>query len=260
MSKKCSFLDKMKPGPKPTVEREALQTEASNWACVLFILREGRVALLTAVQWGNETTVDGSAAVQLSPEIKKQIAGTPLENAEMLSTGRKTRTGKTLGAQTYNYEEFEKMRNELPPRNDPGQPLVWYPPTQAAQDVWMNLKQSKSRRQMKDALGSFERWLNATPAISGWRGRPFPRNLSQYSDGLLDAKSLHNYPKAEKRPSSDDKRVLFFAKVLAGLRFGLSASYSTKKLSRWTFSRDAAVNPYKKFVQQIGVQKWKTKK
>lgn len=249
----------MSPGPKPVVEQEALQTEAANWARALFILCYGRVALATAVKWGAETRLDGNT-VRLSPEIRKQIAGTPWENAQMLSTVRKSQTGEIFAAKTFEFEEFEKMQNELPPGQS--QSLVWHLPTQAAQDVWINLKQSNSRRQMVDALDSFERWLKDTPSINLWCGRPFPRNLSRYSDGLLDAKSLHNYPKAEKRPTSDDKRVLFFAKVLAGLRFGLTASYSTKKLSGWTFSKDTAVNPYKKFVQQVqqrGAQKWKPK-
>lgn len=252
----------MKPGPKPTVELKALQTEAANWARVLFVLRDGQVALLTVVkwgEWGDETTVEGKA-VQLSPEIRKQLAGTPWENATPLTVRRKTRIGETLEAETFNFEEYKK---KLPKEPKPTGPLVWYPPTQAAHRVWRRLKQSRSPSEMRGVLRSLEKWLTQTQ--SGWWGREYPSNLAQYSDGLLYAKSMHNYPaeapEKQKRPTSDDKRVLFFAKVFAGLRSRLSPSYATKKLSHWTFSKDAVTNPYKEYMKQIeiGARTWKTR-
>ena len=49
---------------------------------------------------------------------------------------------------------------------------------------------------------------------------------------ILQAKNLPHYPRAE-RPSSDDKRIDFLAKVFAGFAFGLAPLTATKRLSRW---------------------------
>jgi hypothetical protein len=48
---------------------------------------------------------------------------------------------------------------------------------------------------------------------------------------LLRPKGLPNYPREAQ--TNDDKRILFFSKVLAGLEFGLTPLTATKKLSHW---------------------------
>ena len=55
---------------------------------------------------------------------------------------------------------------------------------------------------------------------------------------LVKAKRFPHYPK-NPRPSSDDKRLIFFAKVLAGLEHGLAPLSATKRLSHWDFSKES---------------------
>jgi hypothetical protein len=235
------------PGPKP-VDRDALQTEAMNWARVLFILRDGKVGLVEVVKWGPLRTVT-QGPTQLTKENLQQMKGTQWENAQELPvSNRQMRTGKVLTAKIYTFNEFQKNKSVLTLDS----PYVWFPPTPASRAVWDALKKSNSLVGMRRALCSLEKYLCRN--LSGWYGREFPHGLEGYAQDLLAAKDLHNYPNPkakQKRPSSDDKRVIFFAKVFAGLRLNLKPSYATKKLSHWRFEKDWATNPYNEFVKSI---------
>jgi len=221
-----------------------------NWAKVLFVLRDGQVALVEAVKWGPWQNVR-SGPTKLSDQIVKQLKGTPWENAEELRvTNRQRRTGRVLDAKTVpksipNLDEKAKDKYEyVQVRSKPASP-----------EIWESLNNSNSVARMRRALRSLEKYLNRN--WDGWIGREFPQDLQRYATGLLAAKKLDNYPdaKQKKRPSSDDKRVIFFSKVLAGLRLSLSPTYATKKLSHCRWEKDWATNPYKEYVERIRSQR-----
>jgi hypothetical protein len=54
--------------------------------------------------------------------------------------------------------------------------------------------------------------------------------LYSHAEDFLRAKRLHNYPESN-RPGSDDKRIQFFSKVLAGLKLGIAPATATKRLA-----------------------------
>jgi hypothetical protein len=58
------------------------------------------------------------------------------------------------------------------------------------------------------------------------------RVIDCHARDLLKAKQLPNYPQSE-RPGSDNKRIWFFAKVLAGLELGIAPATAMKRLARW---------------------------
>ena len=60
----------------------------------------------------------------------------------------------------------------------------------------------------------------------------FRRALCDHPAELFKARKLWNYPYAS-RPTSDDKRIEFFAETLAGLMMEISPATATKKLTRW---------------------------
>ena len=246
-------------GPKP-VDLLALQTEAMNWATLLFVLRDGRVALRQVVHWGEWKTSRSAPTLapstMLSESIRAAAKGTPWENAPVLQAVTKRRSGRVLDAETFRktkpFDAEDRLVN--------GQTLssIQFDSTPACSEVWESLKAATSERMMRRALSQLEKYLHEN--WEAWTGSEFPRNLRRFAHGVCAAKRLHNYPSAKKddRPTSDDKRVVFIAKVLAGLRFNLSPTYATKKLSRynstdvnWNEVRDGATRPYTKFVENI---------
>jgi hypothetical protein len=86
---------------------------------------------------------------------------------------------------------------------------------------------------MDEQFGPVGRWLPGSPALE------FPDALDLYAEQFLKGKNLPCYAKTD-RPRSDDKRVEFLSKVLAGARFGLAPITAAKRLSHWHFPSDWA--------------------
>ena len=110
--------------------------------------------------------------------------------------------------------------------------------------AWGQLKRAQTERQVRRAADSIKRWAQ-TVDRSDWRS-DFPRVINDSAKEVLRAKKSWNYPRDEtgNRPKSDDKRIIFFGKVLAGLAFGLSPAYSTKVLASWPWTKDWIQGPF----------------
>lgn len=237
----------VRPGPKP-VDVEDLKLEAEQWATVLFCLRYGQAGMIEKMEWGPWRMVPVGRP---SKEILDLMKGTPWEGAQLLKTNkRRQQTGRTLvamivPADAKSAKRVSKILNRLGKRFD------YIPPMLPLPKVWLQLRIAASLAEMRRALRSTEKYLNRN--WSGWFGREYPRALERHAGALLAAKRLFSYPKSERR-SSDDKRVHFFAKVLAGLELGRSPLYTLKKLSHWRPSKDLATNPYQKFAANFPSQ------
>jgi hypothetical protein len=106
-------------------------------------------------------------------------------------------------------------------------------------ELWEALKKARSEREIKHVARKIATWdrrqgLGYTPAPSRSQQAEydFPRLLKLHARTVLEAKKLPEYPKSA-RPTSDDRRIWFFAKVLAGLMVRRSPLYTLKRLSGW---------------------------
>jgi hypothetical protein len=70
--------------------------------------------------------------------------------------------------------------------------------------------------------------------------------LELHGKQVLIGKSLPSYAKTDRK-RSDDKRVVFLSKILAGARFGLAPVTAAKRLSHWNWPRDWAERTAKEF-------------
>jgi hypothetical protein len=81
----------------------------------------------------------------------------------------------------------------------------------------------------------------------------FPTNyrgtLDAYAKKIWDIKRLWNYPK-----KSDDKRIVFFSKTLAGLSFGLAPATAQHRLLGWHFDKKAMDKSTKEHFERLGQQ------
>ena len=96
---------------------------------------------------------------------------------------------------------------------------------------------------------SIRRWAQQVERTD-WQTE-FPRVIRDHATELLRAKKGWNYPKKD-RPKSDDKRVMFFAKILAGFMLGLSAGYATKRLAYWEWSKGWIQGPFVAMEKSFG--------
>ncbi len=102
-------------------------------------------------------------------------------------------------------------------------------PIYPSPEIWEQLKRTRSSREAKQAIARFVEWRR--------RELPSPgddnvlQEIQANPRQLLQAKQLPNYPR--DAGTNDDKRVLFFAKIFAGLQMQLAPLTATKKLSHW---------------------------
>lgn len=120
------------------------------------------------------------------------------------------------------------------------------PPNSAA---WDQLKRAHTEREIRRVAESIRRWAQQVER-SDWQTE-FPLVIRDHAKDLLRAKKSWNYPR-KGRPKSDDKRVLFFAKVLAGFMFGLSPGYATKRLAYWEWSKEWIQGPFVAMEKSFG--------
>lgn len=112
-------------------------------------------------------------------------------------------------------------------------------PVFPAPELWKELKDARSEREIRevaDAIGEWDReqGLGYTPRphFSQRAEYDFVEVLRSQARTILKAKRLPEYPKSD-RETSDDKRIWFFAKSLAGLKLDRSPLYALKRLSHW---------------------------
>jgi len=228
-----------KRGPKP-INVETLKGTAQAWANNLFEMRYGRPGLLyqaeyEPVQVGKGVGLRSVRVIQAYfIPVGSGIAKLPAELKDH---------GWVTGKQT--------PRSMLRKVQHGG---IWWnliPDAVPKPQLWENLKEAQSKHAMRKALRALRHCAPSDQSVELVTG------LEKLRD-LMQARALPSYPKApnRKRPRSDDKRIGFFAKVMAGLELGIAPATSIKRLARVHFPRRqesevwATMNakPYKEFV------------
>lgn len=193
-------------GPKP-VDLRLLQKKAEQWATLLYALRNGEPERLIAV-------------------MRK---GRPLRKLELMLVWARAESGADPGA--------EALRQELL-RDIKGKGWITSPAVTPAPKIWEQLKRADSVNEIQKVARSIRTWASQYRSRTDWATR-LPDALTSNADKVLSAKRLPNYPKAPetKRPRSDDKRIEFFSKVLAGVMLDIAPITAAKRLSHWHSSK-----------------------
>jgi len=201
--------------------------------------------MIQKTEWSPWRTVP---AAKPSKEMLDLMKGTPWEGARALKPKKQSqRMGRTLVAKIVPadartaksmYKVFDKLVEGFD----------YISPRLPSPGVWEQLKRAGSLAEMRRALRFLEKYLKMN--WSGWFGRECPHRLDRHVDALLAAKRLFNYPRS-KRTRSDDKRIVFFARVLAGLELGRSPLYAIKRLSYWRPLKDLTTKPLQEFVASL---------
>lgn len=90
--------------------------------------------------------------------------------------------------------------------------------------LWERLKKARSVHQIWAIYDDSEIWFRRP-------GRPWLRDICDHADELLKAKGDCRYPKSH-RPSSDGKRVEYFARVMAGITLRTPPATAVDKLRK----------------------------
>jgi hypothetical protein len=90
--------------------------------------------------------------------------------------------------------------------------------------LWERLKKARSARQIRAIYEKSEIWFRRS-------GRPWLRDIYNHADEFIGAKGDSRYPKSN-RPSSDGKRVEYFARVMAGITLRIPPATAIDKLRK----------------------------
>ena len=195
-----------KRGPKPIDVRD-LQSTASQWAVFLFALRDGQPGAIYKVE---------------GPWKKIKWNGKVYGRVPT----------RTIAAKVF--PVGGPLLPELKTKD-------WHtrPPVLPEPRAWKQLKQARSVRHLQQTIHRLDKWeKQAKGLFPGEHIGHFPsieefiQRLRSSAKNFLLAKRLPSHPKSI-RPKSDDKRIQFFAKVLAGSEMGIRPAYAVKLLSRW---------------------------
>ena len=230
-------------GPKP-VDLPVLKVNAVQWLYLLFGLRDGHPDAWQQLVWGdwtgkppNQLRAAKSVRIQLVRIIPdgtgREIVAQVFEEITMFGS----RTGLDDPGEFKHpiYRQFEKdtdlpltLRFGLKPTEHP---CLFFPALSPVPHLWGQLKTPRSIRQLQQTLNDIYDWL--VPVVDDACAVPeFRRALCDYPAELFRIRKLWNYP-GSNRPTSDDKRIEFFAEALAGLMLEIAPATATKKLSRW---------------------------
>src|SRR5437879_3205970 len=181
-------------GPQP-VDRNVLWTTAGRWASFLFRLRDGEDGGLFHVEW------EPSRLVTLGGRRAKVRGPRSIVKASVLRAG----------------DAWKKLVEQLSPDE-----TAVIEPVMPKPELWESLKRARSEREIRDAANVMRRWVaDQQPRMTG--ASTFPDVIGAHAKELIEARELPSYPRSD-RPRSDDKRIEFFAKVLAGLEIGIASA------------------------------------
>jgi hypothetical protein len=226
-----------------------LKLNAVQWFYILKGLRDGHADLLQAMAWGpwtgrGETQIRAGIAETIlivritSDQQGHETAVRVLERIKMIAR----RTGDQ--SPYIEHPLCQKIQQDMPlPKKwhfglSPNQQgLLFFPALSPQPQLWEQLKRSRSVKQMRRATVEIYNWL--LTAVPGVQNMPeFRIALCGRAEDLFRARKLWNYPSAGRlRPTSDNKRIEFFAKALAGLMLKVSPATATRKLANWKFPR-----------------------
>jgi len=132
-------------------------------------------------------------------------------------------------------------------------PIRWHVSAAIPKNLvaWEKLKRARTQKEMWQAAKSIRNWARCLPR--GEQRQKFPGFILAHANDLLRAKGMSSYPGDQDRGKSDNKRIIFLAKVLAGLMFGLSPSYAIKRLAHWAYDeREWLMGPFAAMEKSFG--------
>lgn len=212
-----------KRGPKG-VSANHLELTALGWAWFLRTLRDGEPGSVRKTKLGSWRTTVPLAVLRWNE------VGRP-ERAE-----RRILAGK-MRYRSMRYRRIETVKDVVVPPTraalKKAEALVrgrkeWKlePPVLPRPELWQRLKRASSCADIRLVARALRR---SHPVF-------LSKVLHSHAGDLLKAKQLPNYPRSE-RPHSDEKRIWFFAKVLAGLEHGIAPVTATKRLAHFPGTR-----------------------
>ena len=236
-------------GPSP-VDASALKLRTAQWAYLLFGLRDGHPDLLQCLQWQSwhqegETQVRFGVAGRI---VAARIISARGENGELVNLVHEqwiaevTRSGIEGQPESFTPHPARHITKDvaLPKSSQFGcSGTLIFPPISSRPELWEQLKHARSMKDVSQIMNVIYRWMcDAGDVFKNYR---IPEGQEAE---LYRATRLWNYPKDKERPTSDDKRIEFFAKALAGLILGISPATATKRLSRWKLPQLWKSNPF----------------
>jgi len=221
-------------GPSP-VDLGALKLLTTQWACLLFGLRDGHPDLLQRLVWQpwNQTGVRIGIAGRIG--FARIVSARGKEPEKVILIHEQWVAEMTRGSEGQS-ESFaqQPVRHiqeviTLPESSQFGSSgSLYFPPISFKPELWEQLKHPRSMKDTKQTINSIFRWMRDVSDVFETYRLPEGQEAELYR-----ATRLWNYPKDKERPTSDNKRIEFFAKALAGLMLGISPATATKRLSHW---------------------------
>jgi hypothetical protein len=193
-------------GPKP-VDVGLLQMYANEWSLFLYMLRDGKEAELYKLTTERTQRTDSEGGRHEHVVVHKRLFVAKFQPAS---------------------EEARLLLKKSPPKPEGGEWVV-DPPVLPAPEVWERFKSARSKVEVQKALTIMQKHVREVDL--GVLTHLFT-TAQEHAEAVLQAKRLPHYPRS-RRQGSDNKRIDFFAKVLAGIALGLSPLTTTKRLSRW---------------------------
>jgi hypothetical protein len=204
----------MRPGPKPP-DLDSLLFYELAWTRVFLGLRDGSPATEEQVPGG-----DGSGMLV-------KFSGQDEEKLLILRSGKKPlqlRVLKEVATDDKWRGRVQKEEGEFEALIT-GQKVerVRYPGMPAERNLWEALKRARSAAQVRRICRRSKHWLKWE-----WKGKrggkrwyirspsACPEALSDHAEEFCRAKGNSRYPRS-KRSSSDDRRIEYLARVMAGL-------------------------------------------
>lgn len=228
------------------VDVNRLQDDATAWAGFFYTLRDGQAGYMQPVKWERLRNTGSAKWTRLQAGL----------GGIVLPPDTFYRTSKALGrAILIPVSEAARM---LPPKMDA---KGWHVsrPVMPEPEIWSLLKQARSIAEIRKLCPRIRTWMTKEfgPGVGRWLpGDPpleFADALELYGEQLISSRRLPSYARTS-RPTSDDKRIVFCSKVLAGARFGLAPITAVKRLSNWSFPKDWAEKPLQKLVEASNKQ------
>jgi hypothetical protein len=176
-----------KPGPKAAVDKPLLVWEA-EWFWVFHLLVFGISAHTGTHEYWEPRRPPMPVGKHGEPVPESLYRARVRDHREKMRTG----AGWVLKKEPYDI------------KGRPGEP-----------DIWKRLKSARTVAQVRNACRASRLWLNPRETQ-----RPWVMDLQAHAAEFLDGKA-RRYPKSD-RPSSERKRIVHFARVMAGITVGIS--------------------------------------
>jgi len=243
-------------GPKPKSEGQhcqeidLLKVAANNWAEFFYTLRDGMPGYVLKVEWEPVRKGDCLVAAKERPLI-----------VEGAGPSRKAR--RVIVAE---FVPTEKSSGQIPMAfRDDNWSVVW--PVKPQRNIWERFRDAENLGEHRRAVSKIKQWWESR--FPGGDQLPVPSETvltsrEQFpllaSRSLFDAKGLWLYPGSKTRKTSDDKRIEFFAKAMAGLIYGKAPATALRALTNVRFPKDHIEKLYTELISRIqtGIQGGKT--